>query len=116
MKRITLNDYYYSIKQKEYMKERKRIQTYLCSMKKKGFHIDDFILPPIPDIITDNDILLLQLLTPARIRMDLYYISPYTGEYVGANMRKKLLRIRKQDKLFALSGMEKIYDKKDGGC
>lgn len=67
----------------EYRKERKRIQSYVNKLKRKGYVFEDAILPPIPKRITAGSVRRLSAITPEKIRSKSSVVIPSTGEVVG---------------------------------
>lgn len=67
----------------EYRKERKRIQSYVNKMKRKGYVFEDAILPPIPKRITAGSVRRLSAITPEKIRSRSSIVIPTTGEVIG---------------------------------
>ena len=73
---------------KEYMKQRKRIQSYLSRYKKLGLEFDN-ILPKIPKKITEGSIRRLQKITPQKIQEKARFIDTETGEVIEGKGAKK---------------------------
>ena len=73
---------------KEYMKQRKRIQSYLSRYKKLGLEFDN-VLPKIPKKITEGSIRRLQKITPQKIQEKARFIDTETGEVIEGKGAKK---------------------------
>lgn len=73
---------------KEYMKQRKRIQSYLSRYRKLGLEFDN-ILPKIPKKITEGSIRRLQKITPQKIQEKAIFIDTETGEVIEGKGAKK---------------------------
>ena len=73
---------------KEYMKQRKRIQSYLSRYKKLGLEFDN-VLPKIPKKITEGSIRRLQKITPQKIQEKAIFIDTETGEVIEGKGAKK---------------------------
>ena len=86
---------------KEYMKQRKRIQSSMSKLKKQGFEIPETLLPPIPKTITKKSISRLEKIKPETIRKKSLYIDRATGEVLHWKKKreqkeiKKLLKVNK---------------------
>lgn len=80
--------------QKEYYKQRKRIQSAIKREQKRGF-IVDLELPPIPKKITQASIRRLKKITPRIIREKSYAVSQATGEVEEAQIAYNRERIEK---------------------
>lgn len=73
---------------KEYMKQRKRIQSYLSRYRKIGLEFDN-VLPKIPKKITEGSIRRLQKITPQKIQEKAIFIDTETGEVIEVKGAKK---------------------------
>lgn len=78
----------------QYMKERRRIQSFIRRATKRGYIIPSDILPSIPKNITRASINRLKKITPKKIYEKSEYVSRETGEIVSgvkgrAEERKK---------------------------
>lgn len=73
---------------KEYMKQRKRIQSYLSRYKKLGLEFDN-VLPKIPKKITEGSIRRLQKITPQKIQEKAIFVDKDTGEVIEGKIAKK---------------------------
>lgn len=85
---------------KQYKKERSRILGYVSRKRREGFNTEEFVMPAIPKKISEGSIRKLQKITPGKIREKIYYISPYTGEYVHGTSLQSLKRVRAQDSIY----------------
>ena len=74
---------------KEYMKERKRIQSYLSKQRKFGLEFSKNILPKIPKRITEGSIRRLQKITPQKIQEKAVFVDKDTGEVIEGKISKK---------------------------
>lgn len=74
---------------KEYMKERKRIQSYLSKQRKFGLEFSKNILPKIPKRITKGSIRRLQKITPQKIQEQAVFVDKDTGEVIKGKKAKK---------------------------
>lgn len=74
---------------KEYMKERKRIQSYLSKQRKFGLEFSKNILPKIPKRITEGSIRRLQKITPQKIQEQAVFVDKDTGEVIEGKIAKK---------------------------
>ena len=74
---------------KEYMKERKRIQSYLSKQRKFGLEFSKNILPKIPKRITEGSIRRLQKITPQKIQQQAVFVDKDTGELIEGKIAKK---------------------------
>lgn len=68
---------------KQYMKERRRIQSFIRSATKRGYIIPSDILPNIPKSVTRASINRLKKITPKKIYEKSEYVSRETGEIVS---------------------------------
>lgn len=89
-----------TIKQ-QYMKERRRVQSFIRSATKRGYIIPSDILPNIPKNITRASINRLKKITPKKIYEKSEYVSRETGEIVSGEKgrveeRKKAAEKAKQ--------------------
>lgn len=86
-----------SLVQKEYQKNRKRVQSYIREFKKIGYEVDESILPSIPKKITQASVRRLQKITKKVFREKLTEFIDYeTGEILeGKEARKREKEIRK---------------------
>lgn len=86
-----------SLVQKEYQKNRKRVQSYIREFRKIGYKVDESILPSIPKKITQASVRRLQKITKKVFREKLTEFIDYeTGEVLeGKEARKKEKEIRK---------------------
>ncbi len=66
---------------KAYMRERRRIQSYLRRYKKLGVEFD-YELPNIPKKITEGSIRRLKKTTPKELQRKAYIATPETGEVI----------------------------------
>lgn len=73
---------------KEYMKQRKRIQSYLSRYRKIGLEFDN-VLPKIPKKITEGSIRRLQKITPQKIQEKAIFIDTENGEVIEGKGAKK---------------------------
>ena len=64
----------------EYNKERKRIQGTFSRLKKKGFIVDEDILPKIPKRITKGSVRRLSKISIKEIYKKSKFVNPETGE------------------------------------
>ena len=86
---------------KEYMKERKRIQSYLSKQRKFGLEFSKNILPKIPKRITEGSIRRLQKITPQKIQEKATFIDTETGEVIeGKSAKKYAKEFNKQPKYY----------------
>lgn len=89
--------------QREYRKQRRRLQSAKYRAEKQGFIFDDSIIPAIPKKITEASVRRLQKLTPEDIRKKGRYIIHETGEIIPVKNNKKLIKedkkwIKEQEK------------------
>lgn len=79
--------------QKEYYKQRKRIQNFLSRARKRGYIFNENVLPPVPKRITKASVARLSKLTPAEFYKKAQYGGQETyGEIVPALEGLKLER------------------------
>lgn len=64
----------------QYMQERRRIQRFIRSARKRGYIIPDNILPDIPKRVTRASVSRLKKITPKKIYSKSQYVSRETGE------------------------------------
>lgn len=69
--------------EKEYFKQRKRLQAAIKREEKRGF-IVSYELPSVPKKITKASVSRLKKITPKKIREKSYAINPETGEATSA--------------------------------
>lgn len=83
--------------QKEYQKNRKRVQSYIREFRNIGYEVDENILPSIPKKITQASVRRLQKITKKVFREKLTEFIDYeTGEVLeGKEARKREKEIRK---------------------
>lgn len=77
---------------KEYMKQRRRIQSFMRSAKKRGFYWNTSILPPIPKRITAASIRRLSKLTAKELYKSALFLNKETGEIMSSYQGRKLLK------------------------
>lgn len=85
----------------QYMKERRRIQSFIRRATKRGYIIPSDILPSTPKTITRASINRLKKITPKKIYEKSEYVSRETGELVSGEKgrveeRKKAAEKAKQ--------------------
>ena len=68
--------------QKEYYKQRKRIQNFISRAKKRGYVFEENILPNVPKKITQASVNRLKNLTAKELYKKGWYVQPTTGEAV----------------------------------
>lgn len=85
-----------SLVQKEYQKNRKRVQSYIREFRKIGYVFDESILPDKPKKITQASVRRLQKITKKAFREKLTELIDYeSGEILeGKEARKKEKEIR----------------------
>ena len=80
--------------QKEYNKQRRRIQTFISRKKKEGYIWLTNPLPDKPKKITPGSIRRLAKIRPEQLYKQANYINPFTGELVagieGKSIRKEI--------------------------
>lgn len=82
--------------EKEYRKQRKRIQNYVSKRKKKGF-FSDFQLPKIPKKITEASVRRLEKITPKKLKKkETIVVNTLTGE-VFENNKNNVKKIKKEN-------------------
>jgi hypothetical protein len=99
-----------SATEKEYRKERKRVQSFIKRAEKRGYVFENFTLPEKPKKITQASVNRLKKLTPKELYKKAQFIAPETGELIEARFGLKRAReagIRKRQETLA----RKIYDK-----
>ena len=79
---------------KEYIKQRKRIQSAMSRLRKQGFEIPLNILPDIPKKITKSSISRLQKIKPETIRKKSVFINRQTGEVLYWKKKKEQKEIK----------------------
>lgn len=85
-----------------YMRERRRVQSFLRRAKKRGYVFGDDVLPDIPKRITEASVRRLQRLTPAALyKKALYVTDATTGEVVGGLEGRAIERSRAAKKAAA---------------
>lgn len=86
-----------SLVQKEYQKNRKRIQSYIREFRKIGYEIEESILPDKPKKVTQASVRRLQKITKKLFREKLTELIDYeTGEVLeGKEARQREKEIRK---------------------
>lgn len=82
----------------DYKRERSRIQSYVSDMKSRGYDVSNVVIPKIPQTIKEGSVRKLQAITPRKLREQMTYMNPYTGEYVRGSNRVGVKRIRKEMK------------------
>lgn len=92
----------------EYRKERKRVTNYISYMRRKGFNTEGIQLPSIPDRVTKRDINKMKNLTSAKLKKEMYFFNPFTGEFVDAVDKAGVKRV--QSEFLEESKKTGIYD------
>lgn len=82
----------------QYMKERRRIQSFIRRAQKRGYIIPESILPIIPKNITKSSINRLKKITPDKIYSKSEYINKETGELVSAKRGRIIERKKATEK------------------
>ncbi len=96
--------------EKEYRKERKRVQSFIKRAEKRGYVFENFTLPQKPKKITQASVNRLKKLTPKELYKKAQYIAPETGELVESRFGLKRARevgIKKRQETLA----RKLYQK-----
>lgn len=82
----------------QYMKERRRIQSFIRRAQKRGYIIPESILPAIPKNITKSSINRLKKITPDKIYSKSEYKNKETGELVSAKRGRIIERKKATEK------------------
>lgn len=80
----------------EYRKERKRITNYIGYMRRKGYLVDTIELPEIPQRVLKKDIRELKKITSEKLKEQMIFFNPFTGEYVEAKDAKESKRLKEE--------------------
>lgn len=76
----------------QYVKQRKRIQSSISSMRKRGYIIPESLLPAIPKRITQSSVSRLTKIKPANIRSKSQFVDIRTGEITTGTQGIKIER------------------------
>lgn len=74
----------------QYEKELKRIKSFIRKAEKRGYIIDENILPQRPKRVTKKSVERLQKITPQEIYNKSSYVDSTTGEIISGKRGKKL--------------------------
>lgn len=80
--------------EKEFRRERKRVNQLLRRMKKRGFIIPESLKPTAPDTITKSDVIALQSITPEHIYNVSDYRDPISKEFFTGKQGYEIERYR----------------------
>lgn len=89
--------------EQEYRKQRKRIQSYVSSSKRRGYHLIKDVLPKIPKRITEGSVNTLKKITPKVIRESQEYVGYYSGIKVPATSIRTIRSIQKKERSLAFA-------------
>lgn len=94
-----------------YKKERKRVLNYISSMKRKGYDVSSVNVPELSSHYTQREISKLVKLTPQKLKEQMIYVNPFTGEFSKANNKVKTKRLRKEfEEMSRATGMYDVFD------
>lgn len=82
----------------EYIKQRKRIQSFIRRAEKRGYTFTKQVLPSIPKKITQASVRRLSKLTPKELYKSTEYIDYTTGEVLTHQQRQKQVRLQAVEK------------------
>lgn len=94
-----------------YRKERKRVLNYISSMKRKGYDVSPVKVPELSSHYTQREISKLVKLTPQKLKEQMIYVNPFTGEFSKVNNEVKTKRLRKEfEEMSRATGMYDVFD------
>lgn len=94
-----------------YKKERKRVLNYISAMKRKGYDVSSVNVPELSSHYTQREISKLVKLTPQKLKEQMIYVNPFTGEFSKANNKVKTKRLRKEfEEMSRATGMYEVFD------
>lgn len=82
------NQKYYAM----YMKERRRVQRFMSSARKRGYEFDEGILPKIPKRITEASVNRLRNLTPKALYKKSVKVDWETGEVLRGDIARERIK------------------------